>query len=144
MLLDELKSMVQEDLEIDKTELDVEALKTPQLHNKYLNFLLDEKLILAKIESEFRIHRKIKWLYYTGKMSMEELEEREWEPFGLNILNQDLDKFIDSDNEIVSLSNKVEYQKEKVEYLKSVVKTMSDRQWYIRSAIDWIKFTNGN
>jgi hypothetical protein len=102
--------------------------------------LLDEKLILAKIESEFRIHRKIKWLYYTGKMSMEELEEREWEPFALNILKQDLDKFIDSDDEIVMLSNKVEYQKEKVEYLKSVVKTMSDRQWYIRSAIDWIKF----
>ena len=99
--------------------------------------MLDEKLILAKIESEFRIHRKIKWLYYTGKMSMEELEEREWEPFALNILKQDLDKFIDSDDEIVMLSNKVEY-------LKSVVKTMSDRQWYIRSAIDWIKFTNGN
>ena len=144
MLLDELKSMVQQDLEIDKTELDAEALRTPQLNNKYLNFLLDEKLILAKIESEFRIHRKIKWLYYTGKMSMEELEEREWEPFALNILKQDLDKFIDSDDEIVVLSNKVEYQKEKVEYLKSVVKTMSDRQWYIRSAIDWIKFTNGN
>ena len=144
MLLDELKSMVQQDLEIDKTELDAEALRTPQLHNKYLNFLLDEKLILAKIESEFRIHRKIKWLYYTGKMSMEELEEREWEPFALNILKQDLDKFIDSDDEIVVLSNKDEYQKEKVEYLKSVVKTMSDRQWYIRSAIDWIKFTNGN
>ena len=83
-------------------------------------------------------------MYYTGKMSMEELEEREWEPFALNILKQDLDKFIDSDDEIVVLSNKVEYQKEKVEYLKSVVKTMSDRQWYIRSAIDWIKFTNGN
>ena len=90
------------------------------------------------------IRLKIKWLYYTGKMSMEELEEREWEPFALNILKQDLDKFIDSDDEIVVLSNKVEYQKEKVEYLKSVVKTMSDRQWYIRSAIDWIKFTNGN
>ena len=77
MLLDELKSMVQQDLEIDKTELDAEALRTPQLHNKYLNFLLDEKLILAKIESEFRIHRKIKWLYYTGKMSMEELEDKQ-------------------------------------------------------------------
>ena len=62
----------------------------------------------------------------------------------MNILKQDLDKFIDSDDEIVVLSNKVEYQKEKVEYLKSVVNTMSDRQWYIRSAIDWIKFTNGN
>ena len=84
MLLDELKSMVQQDLEIDKTELDVEALKTPQLHNKYLNFLLDEKLILTKAESELRILRKIKWLYYTGKMSHEELEERDLEPFALN------------------------------------------------------------
>jgi|TARA_R100000479_G_scaffold173130_2_gene118613 hypothetical protein len=144
MLLDELKSMVQQDLEIDKTELDVEALKTPQLHNKYLNFLLDEKLILTKAESELRILRKIKWLYYTGKMSHEELEERDLEPFALNILKQDLEKFLESDDEIVKLTNKVEYQKEKVEYLKSVVKTMSDRQWYIRSAIDWIKFTNGN
>ena len=144
MTFDELQQLAEKDLKIDNLQLDIESLKTPQLHNKYLNFLLDEKLILAKIESEFRIHRKIKWLYYTGKMSMEELEEREWEPFALNILKQDLDKFIDSDDEIVVLSNKVEYQKEKVEYLKSVVKTMSDRQWYIRSAIDWIKFTNGN
>jgi hypothetical protein len=73
MTLDELKNLVQEDLVIDKTELDVEALKTPQLHNKYLNFLLEEKLMLTKSESDLRILRKIKWLYYTGKMSVEEL-----------------------------------------------------------------------
>jgi|TARA_R100000030_G_scaffold57431_1_gene43274 hypothetical protein len=144
MTLDELKNLVQEDLVIDKTELDVEALKTPQLHNKYLNFLLEEKLMLTKSESDLRILRKIKWLYYTGKMSVEELEDRGLEPFPLNVLKQDIDKFIDSDDEIVKLTNRVEFQKEKVEYLKTVVKTMSDRQWYIRSAIDWIKFTNGN
>jgi hypothetical protein len=144
MTLDELKNLVQEDLVIDKTELDVEALKTPQLHNKYLNFLLEEKLMLTKSESDLRILRKVKWLYYTGKMSVEELEDRGLEPFPLNVLKQDIDKFIDSDDEIVKLTNRVEFQKEKVEYLKTVVKTMSDRQWYIRSAIDWIKFTNGN
>jgi len=144
MTLDELKNLVQGDLVIDKTELDVEALKTPQLHNKYLNFLLEEKLMLTKSESDLRILRKIKWLYYTGKMSVEELEDRGLEPFPLNVLKQDIDKFIDSDDEIVKLTNRVEFQKEKVEYLKTVVKTMSDRQWYIRSAIDWIKFTNGN
>jgi hypothetical protein len=77
-------------------------------------------------------------------MSVEELEDRGLEPFPLNVLKQDIDKFIDSDDEIVKLTNRVEFQKEKVEYLKTVVKTMSDRQWYIRSAIDWIKFTNGN
>ena len=51
MTFDELQQLAEKDLKIDNLQLDIESLKTPQLHNKYLNFLLDEKLILAKIES---------------------------------------------------------------------------------------------
>ena len=36
MRFDELSEMVDRDLRIDDTELDVESIKTPQLHNKYL------------------------------------------------------------------------------------------------------------
>ena len=141
MLLDELKSMVQQDLEIDKTELDVEALKTPQLHNKYLNFLLDEKLILTKAESELRILRKIKWLYYTGKMSHEELEELGWEPFDLTVLKTDIDRFINADDEVITLQHKVALIREKVSYLDGVMKAINNLNWNIRSAIDWMKMT---
>ena len=144
MNIENLKAEVKKDLMIDKTELGSESIRIPQIHNKYLNFLMNDRLTLSKLETDLTKLRHRKWLYYTGKMSHEELEERDLEPFALNILKQDLEKFLESDDEIVKLTNKVEYQKEKVEYLKSVVKTMSDRQWYIRSAIDWIKFTNGN
>lgn len=144
MTLDDIKTMISLDLEMDKTELDHESLIIPQLHNKYLNILTDEKLILAKYENNVKTLKKFKWLYYTGKLSEEELKEYDVEPFQLNILKTDLDKFMDSDEDMIILTSKVSYQKQKVEYLESTIKMISNRQWLIRSAIDWIKFTNGS
>ena len=38
MTLEELQSQADKDLVIDDTELDTESLKTPILHNKYLQY----------------------------------------------------------------------------------------------------------
>ena len=136
--------MANRDLVMDETELNVESMKTPQLHNKYLILLSDEKLILGKIESDVNILKRDKWLYYTGKMSKEELDKRGWEPFDLTVLKTDIDRFMLSDDDIIHITNKILLQKEKVNYLESVVKIINNRQWFIRSTIDWLKFTNGN
>ena len=143
MTLDELRTMIKRDLTMDQTELDIESMKTPQLHNKYLILYMDEKLILGKYESDLNILKKEKWLYYTGKMSQEELDERNWEPFDLVVLKTDIDKFLNSDEDIIKISNKILFQREKVNYLENVVKIVNNRQWSIRSVIDWLKFTNG-
>ena len=143
MNLDQIRKMAQEDIPMDKTELDVESMKTPQLHNKYLILYTDEKLILTKLNSELKVLERNKWLYYTGKMSQEQLEEYGWEPFDLNILKTDIDRFMQADGDIITLSNKVALQKEKVNYLENVIKIINNRQWSIRSTIDWLKFTNG-
>jgi len=143
MTLDDIRNMIQKDLTMDKTELDLESLRTPQIHSKYLNFLMDEKLLLAKQESDLKKLVKTKWLYYTGKMSQEELDFYDYEPFQLNILKSDIDKFMESDEDIIKLNNRVSYQKEKVHYLEETIKMISNRQWLIRSAIDWIKFSHG-
>lgn len=141
--LSELKLMVEKDMNINPTDLDRESLNIPQLHNKYLMFLMDEKLILKKYESDLKVLSKNKWLFYSGKMSQEQLDKLGWEPFDLALLRQDLDKFIDSDSEVIELTNKFELQKEKVNYLENVIKIISNKAWNIRSAIDWIKFTQG-
>jgi hypothetical protein len=39
MTLEELQQAIDKDLKINDTELDLESLKTPQLHNKYLKHL---------------------------------------------------------------------------------------------------------
>lgn len=143
MNINELYEMVKEDLEIDKTELDIESLRTPQLHNKYLILYSQEKLKLEQLLSQRKITRRDKWLYYTGKMSEEELESRGWEPFDLVILKTDVDRFIDADDVIIKLGAKIILQQELTNYLESIVKIISNRQWNIRAALDWIKFTQG-
>ena len=143
MRLEDIRKQVETDIEIDHTELDKEAIKTPQLHNKYLIILNDEKLIYFKYDSDFKRMRKYKWLYYTGKLSQEELESFGWEQFDFKLLKPDIEKFIDSDEDIIELRGKLEYQKSKVDYLENIIKMIINRQWLIREAIDWIKFTNG-
>lgn len=143
MNLSEIKIMVVQDIEFDETELDKESLRIPQLHNKYLVFLTDEKIMLEKYQQELRVLVRKKWLYYTGKMSEEELTQNDWEPFNLNILKSDVDKFIESDTEILRSRTIVRMQEEKINYLDSVVKSINGRQWNIRAAIDWMKFTHG-
>jgi hypothetical protein len=143
MTLDDIREMTKKDLTMDETELTIESMKTPQLHNKYLIIFTDEKLILGKMESDLQRLRKDKWLYYTGKMSQEELDDREWQPFDLNILKTDIDRFMQADDDIIHATNKILLQREKVNYLESIIKIINNRQWSIRAVIDWLKFTNG-
>jgi len=143
MNLDELKVMIKKDLDIDQTALDAESSRTPQLHNKYLVMFMDEKLKLKRMNSELSVLRRNKWLYYTGRMSQEELTQFGWEPFELNILKTEADDMIESDVDYIKASEKVNFQEEKVNYLESVIKIVQNRQWQIRAMIDWLKFTQG-
>jgi hypothetical protein len=143
MNLNEIKKLVQDDVLIDNTNLDHEASIIPQQHNKYLSILSDEKLILARYEADLNILRKNKWLYYSGKLSEEELAQYGWQPFELVVLRNDLERFLESDLDLIDLALKVALQKEKVAYIESVVKLISNKIWSIRASIDWIKFTQG-
>ena len=60
MNLDEIRKSVSKDITMDKTELDMESMKTPQLHNKYLILYTDEKLVLGKMETDYKKLRKDK------------------------------------------------------------------------------------
>lgn len=143
MTLDQIKAQVELDIIIDTNHLEEEASKIPQIHNKYLCILMDEKFALEGLESKLKVLKRDKWLYYSGKMSEEELKQKGWKPFDLTILKQDLDRFIESDMDIITLSNKLFLQREKVNYIESVVKIISNKIWNIRSSIEWIKFTQG-
>jgi hypothetical protein len=143
MNIEQLKAQAELDTAIDVSHLDDESSRVPQIHNKYLCILMDEKLILESLESKLKVLKRDKWLYYSGKLSEDELKKKGWEPFELSILKQDLDRFIDSDAEVINLSNKAFLQKEKVNYIESVIKIIANKMWNIRSAIEWIKFTQG-
>jgi hypothetical protein len=104
---------------------------------------MEEKLSLTRMNTELDSLKTKKWLYYSGRMSADELKENDWEQFDLHVLKQDLDRLIESDSAVIRQKLKVEYQKEKVSYLENIIKIINNRQWTIRSIIDWTKFTSG-
>ena len=143
MNLENIKSMVAKDCIIDETRLDAESLRLPQLHNKYLNFLMDAKLILERKKNDFYRMRRNKWEYYTGKMDEATLARLGWEPFDLKILKQDIGIYLESDVDLIIMQEQVCYYKEMCEYLDSTVKEITYRHNKIRNAIDWQKFIAG-
>lgn len=143
MTLDEIRKEILTDTKVDDSALDTESLRIPQLHGKYMNFLMDERLAMRKAEQDLNTMTRIKWEYYTGKMSQEELTVRGWEPFSLKILRNDLDLYLNSDEDLARLSQKFIFQKEKVSLLEEMVKELNTRHWKIRNAIEWRKFTSG-
>ncbi len=141
MNLENLKAEVKKDLTIDKTDLASESIRIPQIHNKYLNFLMNDRLSLSKFDSDLIKLRHKKWLYYTGKMSQEELDDLGWDPFDLTVLKTDIDKFVNADDDVILLQHKVVLLREKVNYLEGVMKAINNLNWNIRSAIDWMRMT---
>ncbi len=140
MDLEQLQEQADKDLKINDSELDLESIKTPQLHNQYMKHLTKFKLMLSRAESDLYIKKREKWEYYTGKSDPTVYIEK---PFNLKILRQDVDKYIDSDEEIIKLKQKTDYLNTVVDFLDRSIKQISNRTFTIKNAIDWKKFISG-
>jgi hypothetical protein len=132
------------DCEMDETELSHESIKIPQLHNKYLIFYSNEKLKFKEIKYLFAGLIKRKRDYYSGRMTVDELEAADWEPFQLKLLKADVQEYIDADDNVIESKKLLALQEEKVNYLESIVKSLTTRGYLIKNAIDWKRFTEGH
>lgn len=143
MKIEDIFSAWEEDSKFDRTELGEESLRTPQLHYKYYKMYSNERLILRKLEVEYKDIYKTKYEYYSGSLDYETIAEKGWEPFQLKILKTDIPMYIDSDADIQNISLRIGLQKEKIDVLESIIKTIQTRGFAIKNAIDWAKFTSG-
>jgi hypothetical protein len=131
------------DSKIDDLELDLESLKIPQLHSKYMKIMNDENRILSRMMFSHKMLEKDKFEYYSGKMCEEDLEERNWKPLTLKILKGDISKYIEGDPDIIQNLVMIGDQREKVGLLSSIIGSVNNRSFQITNAIKWKQFTNG-
>lgn len=144
MKLDDIYDMWKVDSDVDRTELGDESLKIPKLHHKYYQVYSAEKLLLRKYEAEMKQLKLAKYEFYSQGPSRE-TEEKGWVlPAKGIILKQELPMYIEGDKEIIDMSLKIGLQQEKVELLESIIKSLTNRGFQIKAAIDWYKFTMGN
>jgi len=140
MTLDELKLQVQKDLKVDDEHLDTESLKNQEIKAKYLDHKSRYELLLFRAKGDYKRMYREKWEYYGGKADAKIYASK---PFDLKVLKTDLAVYITSDEEIINAENKVGYLETVVDYIKGVIKSVDNRGWDIKNAIEWKKFEAG-
>jgi len=144
MKLSDIQEEWEKDSRIDETNLGRESTRVPTLHSKYLSILSKTKLQLRKAESDYYNTRRLKYRYYRGEMSREELAGLEWEQFqGNKPLKNEMDEFLQCDKDLIELQDKSEYFKTVIFTLEQILRSINSRTWDIKTAVEWHKFTNG-
>jgi len=141
MNLDQLKEESKKDLIIEnKEQLGSESLKNQKIKLKYLDQRSRFQLLLQKANGDYQRMYRQKWEYYGGKADVKIYVSK---PFDLKVLKNDLAMYISSDEEIIQLMDKIGYLEIVIKYLEGIIKSIDNRGWDIKNAIEWKKFEAG-
>ena len=141
MNLEQLKEQARIDLPItDHENLDQEAYKNQIIKPKYLDHRSRFQLLLQKANGDYQRMYREKWEYYGGKADAKVYVAK---PFDLKVLKGDLAMYISSDEEIIKMMDKIGYLEVVVKYIDGVIKSIDNRGWDIKNAIEWKKFDAG-
>lgn len=139
----EINEMWSKDCKIDEANIVGEAKRIPELHSKYYNLFFREALRVRKLKADMKELERAKYEYYSGSMCEEDLRERGWKPNPLKILRNDIDRYMQSDKDVVQLSLKIALHEEQANYLENIIRQINNRNFVIKSMIDMIKFQAG-
>lgn len=140
MNLDEIQSLWEQDSNIDPDNLHEESIKIPSLHAKYYK-IYNNIILLKKIEeNKYKILKKEKWMYYSGKAEPDVYKEN---PFDHKVLKPDIDKYMDADEDLIKSVSKIDYYQTMLNYLESILKIIINRTYQIKNSIEFMRFTAG-
>ena len=140
--IEELISQWEKDANVDITEPGKEILRIPLLHSKYNKYLSLHNLSGKKIALEYNKIKKLKWLYYTGKMDDDELAKYGWKPFPL-VLKTDITTYMDSDEDMNKYLAQKAMHDEIVDICTAILKELNSRTFQLRDFIAWERFIQG-
>jgi Recombination, repair and ssDNA binding protein UvsY len=132
------------DCTIDDQHLDDEALRTANLHQKYLDLLTFYKIKVFAFDKELLEITRVRTKYYNGQMTKDELTFYNWEQYQFKTpLKSELERLLNSDPNIIKITDRAEMYKLCFAYTEEILKSLRDRNFQIKHAIDWKKFQAG-
>lgn len=145
MKLEEIQVLWNEDKIINIADLGHESVNIPLIHDKYLKIYIDERVRLKGLEFELAKLTKLKANYYLGELGEEELNKLGWDQFLGRITKTQttiLNQYMEADNDIIEVKQRLILIQEKVNYLDSIIKMLNSRGFQIKNALDWLNYSN--
>ena len=144
MKIDEIQLMWESDCGIDDNYLGEAATFTPKLHSKYIRLVVEAKLKLSKLNSDYNTLRKTKFRYYRGEMTRIELAEKGWDQWqGIKPLKGEMDEILTGDDDLNTINLKIEYLGSMIYLLESILGQIRSRDFQIKNGIAWKQFLAG-
>ena len=141
MDLEKIQEMWQKDSTIDPDNLHDESLKIPQLHSKYYTIYNTITLLREKARETYNRVRLERHNYYTGKAPAEVYAE---DPFPYKVRDKEaLQRYMEADDKLNSIDLKIRYYDVMLKFLEEIIKTVANRTFQIKNAIEWHKFQAG-
>ena len=141
MDLEKIQEMWENDSTIDPDNLHDESLKIPQLHSKYYTIYNTITLLREKARETYNRVRLGRHNYYTGKAPAEVYVE---DPFPYKVRDKEaLQRYMEADDKLNSIDLKIRYYDVMLKFLEEIIKTVANRTFQIKNAIEWHKFQAG-
>lgn len=142
MKIEEIESLWSEDSIITDIDLSREASKIPQLHAKYYQIYIREKMILLKYRNEYK---KLKLEKHEFLINPTEDKFNDgWKlPAQGKILKNEINTYLDGDDLLLQQELKIGIQEEKVTFLKSIIDSINTRNFIIKNMIEDRRFMSG-
>ena len=139
--LDDLQKMWEKDSEIDRDNLHEESLKIPALHAKYFDIYNKIYLLRKRAEQQRKNIRHERYEYFSGKADPDVYIK---DPFPKKIRDKDtMQKYLDADEKLSNTSLKIDYYDTMLVYIESILKTIQNRTYQIKNAIEFMRFNAG-
>jgi len=141
MNLEQIQEMWEKDSKIDPDNLHDESLKIPQLHSKYYTLYNTITLLRERAREQYNKVRLERYNYYTGKATAEVYAE---EPFPYKVREKDaIQRHLEADDRMNKVDMKIKYYDIMLKFLEEVIRSVSNRTYQIKNAIEWNKFQAG-
>lgn len=131
------------DTKLDDLNLDLESIKVPVLHGKYLALLSKERSKVRELNASKKTLTRLLTSYYTGKATQDELDKLGREQFLERVLRGDVEDRITNDPAMVKLESMLGSHQETVMVLEEIMKSINNRGFQIKNVIEWRKLTVG-
>jgi hypothetical protein len=141
MNLDQIQEMWERDSQIDPDNLHDESLKIPQLHAKYYTMYNTITLLKERARETYSRVKLERYNYYTGKADPEVYAE---EPFPYKVRDKEaIQRHMDADEKLNKIDIKIRYYDVMLRFLEDIIKTIANRTFQIKNAVEWHRFQAG-
>lgn len=133
-----------EDSNVDSNHIDNESVNVPKLHAKYIRHLVMAKMRVNDLQNEYSVLKKLKFRYYRGELSRDELKEYQWDQWqGTKPIKSECEQLLDGDTELSQLKFRIETLNVRIYLLESILGQIKARDWQLKNIVSWKQFISG-